>query len=356
MKFQTPSTAVRVCSIVLSVLLVLTLLVSGTLSILRSILNADAIRNSVSRVNVTDIRVPVKEGASSTGGSDSTDAISLSEYLVDQLGPQAAQQYNLTPERMDALLTQSAVNEFLADVMARYTSALVDGTPLEALTAAEVVEFVRTNAELIHSELGYTMTEADYEKLYAVVRKNLDEYLGILGLDDLADAVQPNHLNRVSSGPIDTLPLNTFPTPSADYIFTAPYITPVSTADIPSLDVPELIRAVLSDATMWILTGVCALLLGLIVVLNLRSALSGLRMISIALLSAAGLFALISAAILLLPLLLDQPQISVLLSAARGCALLYFAIYLLIGGGALICLLLLRRKAEKETLSLVPGC
>lgn len=353
MKFQKPSTTVRVCSIVLSVLLVLTLLVSGTLSILRSILNAEAIRNSVSRVNVTDIRIPVKDSASSSDGSDSTDTVSLSEYLVDQLGPRAAQQYNLTPERMDSLLTQSAANEFLADVIARYTSALVDGAPLEALTAAEVVEFVRNNAELIHSELGYTMTEADYEKLYTVVRKNLDEYLDILGLDDLADAaeVQPNHLNRVSSGSIDTLPLNTFPTPSADNIFTAPYTTPVSTADVSSPDVPDIIRATLSDATMWILTGVCALLLGLIVVLNLHSALSGLRMIAIALLSAAGLFALISAAILLLPLLLNQPQISVLLSPARGCALLYFAIYLLIGGGALACLLLLRRKAEKETLS-----
>ncbi len=333
MKLQKPSALVRIFSILLGILLVFTLLISGILGILRSSLSAEGIRNSVGKVDITDIRIPSKTPGGSSGssgnanGSTSGDGtVSISEYLIDQLGDEVADKYHLTPSRVDALLEKSSVSEFLGDVVARYTSGLVDGSPIDELTADEVVNFIRDNADLIESELGYTLTSEDYSALRNIVAENLDEYLGFLGLDSQS---------RTAA----------FGAQPEIYLMARPAAAAAASSDSELNEVLSIVRSVLSDATMWICVGVCALLLGLIVVLNLRSALCGLRVIYVVMFVTAFLFALISAAIIFLPSLLDQPQVAAILSTARGTSLLYCGIYLLIGALALVCCILLKRRA-----------
>lgn len=318
---QASGKAVKSWTIVCSVLLALLLLLSGLLTIARAALSAEGIESAVSSVDIADIRLPDPKSGQMTDNN----AVRLPEYLLRRIDEEFVRSHRLTPEAIEALLRKSDLSEFIAHALGRYTGSLVDGRPVDPLTVGEVVDFVRQNEELIYQELGYRMTQHDYDVLRAFLEENLEEYLGLFG--------------------IRTGAVTTFRAEAAVVVLRAQAnAAPASGALSGAI---ALARRLLSG---WMLFAVCALaavLLAVLVLLNRRAPLVLLRALAVMLCALALVFGLLTLGIVLLPYLLSQPQVGVLLAKARTCALLQFVVYLLLSAGAMTSAVIFTRKEKK---------
>ncbi len=320
---QASGKAVKSWTIVCSVLLALLLLLSGLLTIARAALSAEGIESAVSNVDIADIRLPDPKSGQMTDNA----AVRLPEYLLRRIDEDFVHSHRLTPEAIETLLRKSDLSEFIAHALGRYTGSLVDGRPVDPLTVGEVVDFVRQNEELIYQELGYRMTQSDYDTLRVFLEENLEEYLDLFG--------------------VRTGAARAFRTEAAVVVLRAQ----TSAAQVPEAlsGAIALARRLLSG---WMLFAICvlaAVLLAVLVLLNRQTPPALLRVLAVMFCVLALVFGLLTLGMTLLPYLLSQPQVGALLAKARTSALLQFVVYLLLSAGAMTATIILTRKGNKES-------
>lgn len=169
---RTIPAGLRILSIFLCVLLILSGFAATVIGALRLSYSPKQVKSMIHSVDLSSIDIPMDDGSSLT----------LIGFFENQTGISLMRDYGITKSEMDTLLEQPFVTDFVVDVVTDYTDYLIFGASLNALTRNRVVDFLRTNDREIEQYTGFSFREHEHD-----VTQNTDEYLDHYDLDALFD-------------------------------------------------------------------------------------------------------------------------------------------------------------------------
>ena len=117
------------------------------------------------------------------------------DYFFDMLKDQFGDELPISEEKVEELLSESTVPEFLSEKMASIMSDVLNGEATTTITADEIVELVEENKEIIQDALGVEITQEHLDAVTewveeADITTTVEQVVkGNLGLKD--DSVQP---------------------------------------------------------------------------------------------------------------------------------------------------------------------
>lgn len=162
---NTPSTAVRVLLVLLSILLCICLfasLVATALLIDARMLTDkngfEAIINSMITPHSHPHARPVTGAAGGLRLAEDATDNALVSFLFDALKSQYGEELPVTEEQMQTILEKSTVKDFLADKTASYMSDFVNGTKNTTITSEELQTLIEENKALIEDTFDVEIT------------------------------------------------------------------------------------------------------------------------------------------------------------------------------------------------------
>ena len=165
-----PGAGLRFLSVLLAILAVVTGLGASVLGALRLSYSPEAVKEAVRELDLTSLRIPMDNGLSLT----------LPEFYEDQTGADLEKDYGITEEEVNRVLEASFVKDFLGEVLADYTGALLNDEPLNPLSRNRVVDFFRANDAEIKNLTGFSFLAYEHDSRSGTYRKHYD-------LDELFD-------------------------------------------------------------------------------------------------------------------------------------------------------------------------
>ena len=87
---------------------------------------------------------------------------SVVSYIYDQLDDNLKNNYGVEEKHLRNFMEESDIQSFTAETLGKYADMVLLGKGKASLTAEDISDFVRNNADIIEADLGYTVKESDY--------------------------------------------------------------------------------------------------------------------------------------------------------------------------------------------------
>lgn len=152
----------RVAAVLWSVLLAISLLSVGILTVISMSLSADSVELMLKEVELNDITLQNTAG----------ERVELSEFLYESIDEATVIKYNLTPENIETMLEEIEWQGAASDLISGYAGYFLRGEEFD-FTAKDIVKIVEENEEVIQRATnGFRF---DYDKLEQKIEENLPE-------------------------------------------------------------------------------------------------------------------------------------------------------------------------------------
>ena len=189
----------------------------------------------------------------------------LVTWIYESLSEEYGEEMNLTLETVQQFVDESTLKDFIAEKGASLITDYYTGENTTAITEEEIQEQLEMNKDLIKETFDYEITE---EKIQEITTKVVE--------NDYIAQIQEEGIVNVVMGAVGGTTDNADP-------------NSVSPGTI-LMDAMELSRQILSVNTVWMCIGICAVLLALILVTNIKQIWVGLNKAGITVLIAGALF------------------------------------------------------------------
>jgi len=337
MKIKKPPVVVRVLlgivSVVLCIALFATMVAAMVIGDIRVLTNKDNLQTFFSQVLFATPKknapVILRQGVG-VGGvrleepeAGLTDVQQmLVDYVYGMLEEQFGEEMPITEEKVEELLDQSTVPEFLSEKMAGIMSDVLTGEVTTTITPEEVVELLEENEALIEDTFGVEITDEHKNTISAWVEEadivgTVEQVVkGNLGFKDPAmhPDVEGGEGNIAGSDNI-----------SVDNILNG---------DISSL--LALFREITSTTVLLSVLGVAAVIVLLLFLLNYWKPYAAVRCVGITAMIAALPFVLVSVLMLAVPALLEEMSLGIVTVLLQPTILVHFGVF---GGGVILLVL-----------------
>ena len=84
---------------------------------------------------------------------------SVVSYIYDQLDDNLKNNYGVEEKHLRNFMEESDIQSFTAETLGKYADMVLLGKGKASLTAEDISDFVRNNADIIEADLGYTVKE-----------------------------------------------------------------------------------------------------------------------------------------------------------------------------------------------------
>lgn len=162
-----------IISVVLSILIFVFILATQMVLIVRGTFNQENIKTSIEETNISEIKVP-KSIIESTHLKDLEldNDKNVSEYIVSIMDPQIVDQYDITESKIEKLLDESFIKNFLSDKITDYTDDVFKKTDMGQVTKKEIIKFIEDNSDKIEKTIDYRVSDEDIEKISTFFDEN----------------------------------------------------------------------------------------------------------------------------------------------------------------------------------------
>ena len=215
-------------------------------------------------VTVKPMAAPAIRLDDATSEEDTTAA--LITWIYESLSEEYGEEMNLTLETVQQFVEESTLKDFIAEKGASLITDYYTGENTTAISEEEIKEQLEMNKDLIKETFDYEISEEEIEEITTKVVEN--DYIAQIQEEGIVNVV----MGAVSGG--DASDPN------------APGSAPTNIL----VDILETSRQLLSMKTVWMSIGICAVLLALILVTNIKQIWVGLNKAGITILIAGALF------------------------------------------------------------------
>lgn len=282
-------------------------------------------------------RFPVRLDDTTTIGATGESTTAMVEWIYGTLTEQFGEENLPSLDVVQDFVEESTVTEFITEKTASIISDVITGSNNTTITTDEIQTLLEDNAQLIEDTFGFEMSEEVINEVITVVEEN--EVVQAIQQEGVTSVVQ----QMVESGALD-MPGGLAPNGSND-----------SSSGSSVMDILASVQSVVSTTTLLTFIGICVVLIGLLMVTNIKRIWIGINNTGISLTIAGGILMIPTcllwfAADLLLILLQDAgPVGKIILHVLKSTAPVHVGIF--VGGIALIvggCILrgILKKKAK----------
>lgn len=345
MKIKKPPVVVRVLLGIISVVLCIALFVgiftAMVIGNIRVLTNKDNLQTFISEILFATPKkhapMILRQGVGVSGvkldeadtGMDGTQQM-IVDYVYDMLKDQFGDELPVSEEKVEELLSESTVPEFLSEKMASIMSDVLTGETTTTITSEEVVELIQENSELIQDTFGVEITQEHLDAvtqwveeadITTTVQEVVKGNLGLKGPEDTdseeggfmeKDDGQGSVLGGVMSGQVS--------------------LDNVMNGDVQTL--LALFREVTSVNVLLTLLGGCAVLIVLLFLANYWKLHAALRGVGITSMIAALPFCIPTALVFAVPSLFEVPGLNIVVMLLRLTAVVSFGVFA--GGVAML--------------------
>lgn len=154
----------RIGSVFLSILLCVTLLVSGVIGIVRSACNEEKLRELYGDVELSEIELENASGKT----------VTLSEFILEQCDEDMVKLVGITEDEIGTLLDKSKVQSLALDVLTEYSRYFLEGEEFEI--AEVIVDWMEDNSGLLLDVMNLLLGENDLDELEDTLEDVLYDY------------------------------------------------------------------------------------------------------------------------------------------------------------------------------------
>ena len=262
-------------------------------------------------------------------GMDGTQQM-IVDYVYDMLKDQFGDELPVSEEKVEELLSESTVPEFLSEKMASIMSDVLTGETTTTITSEEVVELIQENSELIQDTFGVEITQEHLDAVSewveeADITNTVQQVVqGNLGLKDtdtgrpeeggvaLAPEMQGSVLQGMVSGQV-----------SVDNILNGDIQT-----------ILALFREITSVNILLTILGACAVLVVLLFLVNYWKPYAAVRCVGITAMIAALPFLIPTVLVLAVPAMFAEPGLSIVALVLRLTSVVCIGLF--VGGVVLL--------------------
>ena len=252
------------------------------------------------------------------------------DYVYDMLKDQFGDELPVSEEKVEELLSESTVPEFLSEKMASIMSDVLTGETTTTITSEEVVELIQENSELIQDTFGVEITQEHLDAVSewveeADITNTVQQVVqGNLGLKDpetgrpeeggvaLAPEMQGSVLQGMVSGQV-----------SVDNILNGDIQT-----------ILALFREITSVNILLTILGACAVLVVLLFLVNYWKPYAAVRCVGITAMIAALPFLIPTVLVLAVPAMFAEPGLSIVALVLRLTSVVCIGLF--VGGVVLL--------------------
>lgn len=252
------------------------------------------------------------------------------DYVYDMLKDQFGDELPVSEEKVEELLSESTVPEFLSEKMASIMSDVLTGETTTTITSEEVVELIQENSELIQDTFGVEITQEHLDAVSewveeADITNTVQQVVqGNLGLKDpetgrpeeggvaLAPEMQGSVLQGMVSGQV-----------SVDNILDGDIQT-----------ILAVFREITSVNILLTILGACAVLVVLLFLVNYWKPYAAVRCVGITAMIAALPFLIPTVLVLAVPAMFAEPGLSIVALVLRLTSVVCIGLF--VGGVVLL--------------------
>lgn len=252
------------------------------------------------------------------------------DYVYDMLKDQFGDELPVSEEKVEELLSESTVPEFLSEKMASIMSDVLTGETTTTITSEEVVELIQENSELIQDTFGVEITQEHLDAVSewveeADITNTVQQVVqGNLGLKDpetgrpeeggvaLAPEMQGSVLQGMVSGQV-----------SVDSILNGDIQT-----------ILAVFREITSVNILLTILGACAVLVVLLFLVNYWKPYAAVRCVGITAMIAALPFLIPTVLVLAVPAMFAEPGLSIVALVLRLTSVVCIGLF--VGGVVLL--------------------
>ena len=252
------------------------------------------------------------------------------DYVYDMLKDQFGDELPVSEEKVEELLSESTVPEFLSEKMASIMSDVLTGETTTTITSEEVVELIQENSELIQDTFGVEITQEHLDAVSewveeADITNTVQQVVqGNLGLKDpetgrpeeggvaLAPEMQGSVLQGMVSGQV-----------SVDNILNGDIQT-----------ILAVFREITSVNILLTILGACAVLVVLLFLVNYWKPYAAVRCVGITAMIAALPFLIPTVLVLAVPAMFAEPGLSIVALVLRLTSVVCIGLF--VGGVVLL--------------------
>ncbi|MBP3479256.1 MAG: hypothetical protein J6K03_07220 [Oscillospiraceae bacterium] len=345
-----------IISVVLSIALFVGIFTAMVIGNIRVLTNKDNLQTFISEILFATPKkhapVILRQGVGVGGvkldeadtGMDGTQQM-IVDYVYDMLKDQFGDELPVSEEKVEELLSESTVPEFLSEKMASIMSDVLTGETTTTITSEEVVELIQENSELIQDTFGVEITQehldavSDWVEEADITNTVQQVVQGNLGLKDpetgrpeeggvaLAPEMQGSVLQGMVSGQV-----------SVDNILNSDIQT-----------ILALFREVTSVNILLTILGACAVLVVLLFLVNYWKPYAAVRCVGITAMIAALPFLIPTVLVLAVPAMFAEPGLSIVALVLRLTSVVCIGLF--VGGvvllaGSIVWGTLVKKKAR----------
>ena len=345
-----------IISVVLSIALFVGIFTAMVIGNIRVLTNKDNLQTFISEILFATPKkhapVILRQGVGVGGvkldeadtGMDGTQQM-IVDYVYDMLKDQFGDELPVSEEKVEELLSESTVPEFLSEKMASIMSDVLTGETTTTITSEEVVELIQENSELIQDTFGVEITQehldavSDWVEEADITNTVQQVVQGNLGLKDpetgrpeeggvaLAPEMQGPVLQGMVSGQV-----------SVDNILNSDIQT-----------ILALFREVTSVNILLTILGACAVLVVLLFLVNYWKPYAAVRCVGITAMIAALPFLIPTVLVLAVPAMFAEPGLSIVALVLRLTSVVCIGLF--VGGvvllaGSIVWGTLVKKKAR----------
>lgn len=262
-------------------------------------------------------------------GMDGTQQM-IVDYVYDMLKDRFGDELPVSEEKVEELLSESTVPEFLSEKMASIMSDVLTGETTTTITSEEVVELIQENSELIQDTFGVEITQEHLDAVSewveeADITNTVQQVVqGNLGLKDpetgrpeeggvaLAPEMQGSVLQGMVSGQV-----------SVDSILNGDIQT-----------ILAVFREITSVNILLTILGACAVLVVLLFLVNYWKPYAAVRCVGITAMIAALPFLIPTVLVLAVPAMFAEPGLSIVALVLRLTSVVCIGLF--VGGVVLL--------------------
>lgn len=152
----------------------------------RSTLAEESITAAVEGIDIAELPVGefIDMAGLSSGLNIDGDA-TFAELIYNNLSEKQKDRYNITKRDVEKIMENEKIKELVAEKLSELGSVLIGKSSDDEIFASdEILRFIKKNSDEIESEIGYTLSEFDYE----VIEENLAGLERVGEVDDMLGA------------------------------------------------------------------------------------------------------------------------------------------------------------------------
>jgi hypothetical protein len=157
-----PKSKHTICTVLLSILIVILCTLASVVYILRSVVNENAIESFVDDIDVSKVKVGFIDG--SKNDSLTNAVLEYSKELTNA---------PLTENEVKEILEEDFVRDFVSDKMNDYVDDVLHSTGHGVIEAKEIETLLENNRDDIEDITGYYLTDTDIDNISDRVKKDL---------------------------------------------------------------------------------------------------------------------------------------------------------------------------------------